>query len=181
MSAIKPGLGHETSVPVHSSSPHTVGVTREERGTVPPRRLSPLREHIAVLLQRQREQQAAAHAGADLNRVHLTGRLGSEPLLYDVGDHPNAALTLVSERHYLTGSGALQVEAIWFNLSASEELADYCGRSLHKHDRVYVEGYLHLWTEIRPPASYGCHTIVLDRIVLLSLASLTANVEDKHQ
>ncbi|NJO81798.1 MAG: single-stranded DNA-binding protein [Blastochloris sp.] len=107
---------------------------------------------------------------ADLNRVYLTGTLGSEPLLYDVGDHPVARLALACQRRWRTTTGAMESESTWFNLTAWEELAEQCGRQLHRGDRVYVEGYLHLWSETRPPHSYACHTIVLDRIVLLAAA-----------
>lgn len=105
---------------------------------------------------------------ADLNRVQLTGVLGSEPLLSDVGDHPVAALVLACQRRWRTPSGTVHIATTWVNLSAWEDLAEQCGRQLHRGDRVYVEGRLHLWSELRGPHSYACHTIVLDRIVLLA-------------
>lgn len=103
----------------------------------------------------------------DLNRVHLSGTLGSEPLLYDIGDHPVAALALASQRRWRAASGVTELETTWFNLAAWEELAEQCGRLLHRGDQVYVEGALHVWTERRGHQSYGCHTVVLDRVVLL--------------
>lgn len=112
----------------------------------------------------------------DLNLVHLTGTLGSEPLLCDVGDHPTATLTLASERRWRSAVGTVQIETTWFNLTAWEELAEHCGRLFHQGDRVYVEGYLHLWNETRPPHSYACHSIVLDRIILLA----AAKAADRH-
>jgi single stranded DNA-binding protein len=110
----------------------------------------------------------AAGDDADLNRVHLTGTLGTEPLLYDVGDHPVAALALACQRRWRATSGAFQVETTWLNLVATDEIAEHCGRLFHRGDRVYVEGSLRLWTEVRGPHHYGCHTVVLDRIVLLA-------------
>ncbi|HMQ35759.1 MAG TPA: single-stranded DNA-binding protein, partial [Chloroflexaceae bacterium] len=101
----------------------------------------------------------------------------SEPLLYDVGDHPVAALALACQRRWRTPSGTVQLATTWFNLSAWEELAEQCGRQLHHGDRVYVEGYLHLWTETRPPHSYACHTIVLERIVLLAAGGGAAETQ----
>lgn len=112
---------------------------------------------------------------ADLNRVHLTGWLGSEPLLYDVGDHPVASMALASERRWCGPAGLLQRETTWFNLTAWEELAAYCGRLLHQGDRIYVEGTLQLWTELRGPVSYACYTITLDRIVLLAAGVVRAS------
>jgi single-strand DNA-binding protein len=152
------------------------------------RRASPLAARTAALLQRLRAQQgpgaerrsicSAADsatqpvvAGADLNRIHLTGCLGSEPLLYDVGDHPIATLALACERRWQAVDGTIQLETTWLNLSAWEELAEQCGRLLHRGDRVYVEGTLHLWTEVQAPQSYACHTIIADRIVLLAAGS----------
>lgn len=150
-----------------------------------PRRCSPLRARTARLLQRLRAQPGEAAApqephvspatsaayindDADLNRVHLTGTLGCEPLLYDVSDHSVAALALACQRRWHNAASAAQVETIWFNLVASDELAEQCGRLLHRGDRVYVEGSLRLWTELRGPHSYGCHTVAIDRIVLLA-------------
>lgn len=137
----------------------------------------------AIALHQRRSAHAAAvaagvagidtHDRSDLNRVQLTGTLGSEPLLYDVGDHLVATLALASARHWCTADGRQQIEQVWFNLSAWEELAAQCGRLLHQGDRVYVEGYLHLWSELRPPQSYACHTVVLDRIVLLAASRPT--------
>jgi hypothetical protein len=151
----------------------------------PSRRCSPLRARTTKLLQRLRAQAGEAAApqsprvsaataaarpndDADLNRVHLTGTLGCEPLLYDVGDHPVAALALACQRHWRTPAGIWNVETTWFNLSAADELAEQCGRQLHRGDRVYVEGSLCLWAEVRGPHSYGCHTVAIDRIVLLA-------------
>ena len=189
MGLIKPGLWHQEPEP----ATHT-----EPRGGAHPastlRRRSPLAARTVALLHRLRAQppveaqqatpgppadavRPTVADDADLNRVQLTGVLGSEPLLYDVGDHPVAALALACQRRWRTPCGDLQVATIWFNLSAWEELAEQCGRQLHQGDRVYVEGYLHLWTETRAPHSYACHTVVLDRIVLLAASHSTADEE----
>jgi single-strand DNA-binding protein len=107
----------------------------------------------------------------DLNRIHLTGRLGSEPLLYDVGDHPVAALCLVSTCSWPGADGSLQEHTTWYNLTAWEELAEQCGRQLHRDDQVYVEGQLHLWNERRGAQWTLCHTVILDRIKLLAIGT----------
>jgi hypothetical protein len=72
--------------------------------------------------------------------------------------------------------GSIQLETTWVNLSTWEELAEQCGRLLHCGDRVYVEGSLHLWTEVQPPHSYACHTVMVDRIVLLAPAPFEKEV-----
>jgi single stranded DNA-binding protein len=118
-------------------------------------------------------------ASADLNRIHLTGTLGSEPLLTSVGDHPLATLTLVSERWWRTPAGKRKRDSSWFTLSAWEELAEQCGRLLHRGDRVYVEGSLQLWPDWRSGRSSTSYTIVLDRIVLLAVRHTNAAVS--HQ
>jgi hypothetical protein len=157
--------------------------TTEERQR--PRSTSPLRARITARLQRLHAEPIATQIQlpprvfpnllsarhietADLNRVCLTGTLGSEPLLYDIGDHPAATLTLMSERCWRTGSGALELETTWFTLSASEALAEQCGRLLHCGDRIFVEGSLHLWPDWRSGYLSTGHSIVLDRIVLLA-------------
>lgn len=191
MGLIKPGLWQQEPEPSHQHPPHAGPAAHPTR---PAGRRSPLSARTAALLHRLRAYpprptghtaadlpadalRPAAGDDADLNRVQLTGVLGSEPLLYDVGDHPVAALALVCQRRWRTPSGGMQFATTWFNLSAWEELAEQCGRQLHRGDRVYVEGHLHLWSELRGPQSYACHTIVLDRIVLLAAGGSTPERE----
>ena len=153
-----------------------------------PWRCSPLPARTTALLQRLRSQACGMAAvgapgsmqldDADLNRVQLTGCLGSEPLLYDVGDHPVASLSLACQRRWRASSGTTEVETTWFNLTAWEELAERCGRLLHRGDRVYVEGCLHLWMETRATQSYACHTVVLDRIVLLAASGFAPRQDE---
>lgn len=104
----------------------------------------------------------------DLNRVQLTGRLGSEPELLSVGDHPVALLSLVSQRRSVTVGGAVQLESTWLRLAAWEELAEQCGRQLCAGDRVYVEGVLCNTDEGAWVAPFQDALVVLDRIVLLA-------------
>jgi single stranded DNA-binding protein len=194
MNLIKPAIWHEESDPAHQHRPQAGSA---EHATRPQGRRSPLTARTAKLLQHLRAFPpgddgcaaddvpgdaacAVVDEDADLNRVQLTGVLGSEPLLYDVGDHPVAALALACQRRWRSPSGSVQLATTWFNLSAWEELAEQCGRQLHRGDRVYVEGYLHLWTETRPPQSYACHTIVLDRIVLLVAGGRAAEGDEEH-
>ncbi|GAB4440295.1 MAG: hypothetical protein OHK0015_36110 [Chloroflexi bacterium OHK40] len=194
MGLIKPGLWHQEPEPPPQSAEHSGPTGRPAH---PSGRRSPLRARTTALLHRLRAHppERSSHAAADLsadalcpvagddadlNRVQLTGVLGSEPLLYDVGDHPVATLALACQRRWRAASGAVQLATTWFNLSAWEELAEQCGRQLHRGDRVYVEGYLHLWTETRPPQSYACHTIVLDRIVLLAAGQGAAEGGEGH-
>lgn len=182
MKLIKPWLWHG------GPDQRYEGRVRDRAGRNPAHRSgqgSPLAARTAALLQRLRAE-APGHArsvvagtaphkpiatavdDADLNRICLTGVLGSEPLLYDVGDHPVARLALASERRWREPSGTLQLETSWFDLTAWEALAEQCGRLLHQGDRVYVEGMLHLWTEVQAPQSYACHTVIIDRMVLLA-------------
>jgi hypothetical protein len=111
MALLKKPLGREAAARPMMPQP---GQSAGESGTVADqsaRRPSPLTTRTAELLQRLRAQQHGAaerqlmgsatergalpvSADADLNRIQLTGCLGSEPLLYDVGDHPVATLAL---------------------------------------------------------------------------------------
>ena len=192
MGLIKPGLWHQEPEPSHQYPPHAGPAAHPTR---PAGRRSPLAARTTALLHRLRAHppERSGHAAADLpadalrpaagddadlNRVQLTGVLGSEPLLYDVGDHPVATLALACQRRCGTPSGGVQLATTWFNLSAWEELAEQCGRQLHRGDRVYIEGELHLWTETHPPHNYACHTVVLDRIVLLAAGGGAAETQD---
>jgi hypothetical protein len=176
MNLIKPPLWQEQA----TACQDTIAPAEGSPAGCPSRRHYPLAARTAALLQRLKAQgeTGASHIGtspknadcqgdADLNRVQLSGTLGSEPLLYIIGDHPVAELSLACQRRWRTPASIWKVETTWFNLSASDELAEQCGRLLHRGDRVYVEGSLRLWAELRGPHSYGCHIVALDRIVLL--------------
>jgi single-strand DNA-binding protein len=116
------------------------------------------------------QPQALVLPDADLNRVHLTGILGSVPMLYTSGDHPVAALSLRCTERWQTPDGRLKSETAWYNLTAWEELAEHCGRSVHPGDRVYVEGRLHLTPTVHGSHSFTTLTIIVDRIVILDVA-----------
>jgi hypothetical protein len=140
-----------------------------------PKARSPLAARTALLLQRLRAKaptvaihQAVPPLDADLNRVLLTGRLGSEPDLLSVGDHPVALLSLACQRRTVDVGGAVRLESIWLRLAAWEELAEQCGRQFRAGDRVYVEGVLCNADEGAWSAPFQDALIVLDRIVLLA-------------
>lgn len=127
-------------------------------------RRSPLAARTAALLERARRPASPPPvADADLNRVHLTGRLGGEPRLVSVADHPVALLALGCQRRGVGAQGAQELETTWLTLTAWEELAEQCGRLLHAGDRIYVEGQLHQG-EAHAPGP----TIIIDRLVLLA-------------
>jgi hypothetical protein len=142
----------------------------------PPRRTA-LAARIERRLQQLRYQPKAPISlpaqpvPADLNRVLLRGRLDREPLLFDVGDHHCAALHLVCERSWVTGSGAVERGQDAFRLTAWEELADTCGRLLHAGDRVLVAGRLRLFSSWLGGVEHSAHEILLDRVVLLARAA----------
>lgn len=174
---MEPNTPDQTQPPPQS---HRYGVHR-------PQRRSPLAARTAALLERMRvetqctvdrpplrtqrtQTQVPPLPDADLNRVHLTGILGSVPLLYTVGDHPVAALCLRCTERWQAPDGRLKSETAWYNLTAWEELAEHCGRTLHSGDRVYVEGRLHLTPTVHGPNSFTTLTIIVDRIVILDAA-----------
>jgi hypothetical protein len=135
------------------------------------RRASRPSSSLAARIQRRLRRESPAlptYTDADLNRVQLTGTLGSEPLLVDVGDHPVAFLALACTRQWTDPDGTPRHEITWISLRAWEERAEQCGRLLHHGDRVYVEGRLQLWSELRGGMSCLCHAVDLERIVLLA-------------
>lgn len=144
---------------------------------------SSLQLRTAALLQRLRAQQSGQKvisAGwpelppdgegwqADLNRVQLTGCLAREPLLYDVADHHVARLQLRSERRWRTAPLAVVRSHTAFQLTAWEDLADYCGRHLHAGDRIFVEGQLRPISGRVVEGLCVNYEIVLERIMLLA-------------
>ena len=106
----------------------------------------------------------------DLNRVQLTGRLAIEPLLYDVGDHPVAALHLACEGRRYVEAGRFELTHNFYRRTAWEELANECGRCLHAGDRIYVVGQLRLFSFWSAGVEHTTHEIVLERMVLLDSA-----------
>lgn len=103
-----------------------------------------------------------------LNRITLTGRLDREPLLYDVGDHHVAALSLVSEHQWRHPRGTNERQPQHYRLTAWEELADLCGRLLHAGDLIFVTGQLRLFTSWVGGVEHTAHEIILDDILLLA-------------
>lgn len=103
-----------------------------------------------------------------LNRITLTGRLDREPLLYDVGDHHVAALSLVSEHQWRRPRGKAERLPQHYRLTAWEELADLCGRLLHAGDLVFVTGQLRLFTSWVDGVEHTTHEVILDDILLLA-------------
>ncbi|NTU78149.1 MAG: single-stranded DNA-binding protein [Chloroflexales bacterium] len=167
MALIKRGLG------ARHPDTHVCRQAGDDRHTLS------LEARTAELLQRLRAQrvgQTMDLAGtpdewqADLNRVQITGHLAREPLLYDVADHHVAALELVSERRWRTASPLVVRTHILFQLTAWEDLADYCGRHLHAGDRLSVEGQLRPSTGRAADEIPQAYEIVLDRVVLLTPA-----------
>jgi single-strand DNA-binding protein len=85
-----------------------------------------------------------------VNKVILIGNLGRDPELQklegdiSVGKFPLATSETFKDRN---GNRAEQTE--WHNIVAWRQLADFCGKYLHKGSFVYIEGKLRTtsWTD----------------------------------
>jgi single-stranded DNA-binding protein len=65
-----------------------------------------------------------------------------------------------------------------FQLTAWEDLADYCGRHLHAGDRIFVEGQLRSISGRVVEGLCVNYEIVLERIVLLPVPPPLVNGND---
>ncbi len=78
-----------------------------------------------------------------LNKILLIGNLGKDPELSYTGEGiPVAKLSLAVNRRYKTSTGENKEETEWFNIVAWRQLAEICGKYLHKGSKVYIEGRL---------------------------------------
>jgi len=78
-----------------------------------------------------------------LNKVMIIGFVEREPELRSTNSGQQVASFCVStRRRWTTNAGQARESSEWFNVVAWGELADVCGQSLQKHQRLYAEGHL---------------------------------------
>ncbi|MBC8162339.1 MAG: single-stranded DNA-binding protein [Roseiflexaceae bacterium] len=79
----------------------------------------------------------------DVNKVHVTGRLGADPELRQTPQgHAVALFRLASNRMWRSSDGRSHEDTEWFRIVAWNRLAEVCEKSLAKGTRVYIEGRL---------------------------------------
>ena len=76
-----------------------------------------------------------------INKVILVGNLGKDPeLRYTPSGVPVATFPIATSERFKDRSGQQQERTEWHNIVAWRQLAEICGKYLHKGKQVYLEG-----------------------------------------
>ena len=76
-----------------------------------------------------------------VNKVILVGNLGKDPeLRYTAGGTAVATFSLATSERFKDRNGEMQEKTEWHNIVAWRNLAEICGKYLHKGKQVYIEG-----------------------------------------
>jgi single-strand DNA-binding protein len=76
-----------------------------------------------------------------VNKVILVGNLGKDPeLRYTPAGAAVATFSLATTERYKDRDGNRQEKTEWHNIVAWRQLAEICGKFLHKGKQVYIEG-----------------------------------------
>ncbi|KIH76242.1 single-strand binding protein [Geoalkalibacter ferrihydriticus] len=76
-----------------------------------------------------------------INKVILVGNLGKDPeLRYTPSGVAVATFSLATSERYKDKSGEQQEKTEWHNIVAWRQLAEICGKYLHKGKQIYIEG-----------------------------------------
>ncbi len=76
-----------------------------------------------------------------VNKVILVGNLGKDPeLRYTSSGTAVATFSLATSERYKDRNGEQQEKTEWHNIVTWRNLAEICGKYLHKGKQVYIEG-----------------------------------------
>ncbi|MCD6582912.1 MAG: single-stranded DNA-binding protein [Desulfuromusa sp.] len=76
-----------------------------------------------------------------VNKVILVGNLGKDPeLRYTPSGTAVVTFSLATTERYKDRDGNKQTKTEWHNIVAWRQLAEICGKYLHKGKQIYVEG-----------------------------------------
>ena len=76
-----------------------------------------------------------------VNKVILVGNLGKDPeVRYTPSGTAVATFSLATSERYKDKAGQQQEKTEWHNIVAWQQLAEICGKYLHKGKQVYIEG-----------------------------------------
>ena len=76
-----------------------------------------------------------------VNKVILVGNLGKDPeLRYTPSGTAVATFSLATTERFKDRDGNRQEKTEWHNIVAWRQLAEICGKYLHKGKQVYIEG-----------------------------------------
>ena len=112
-----------------------------------------------------------------VNNVILIGNLGRDPEVTQLeGGVTVAKFPLATTESYKDREGVRHDQTEWHNIVAWRQLAEVCGKFMHKGSMVYVEGKLKTtsWTDKDNNKRYRTD-IVADNISMLDKRSDSAN------
>jgi len=76
-----------------------------------------------------------------VNKVILVGNLGKDPeLRYTPSGAAVATFSMATTERYKDKDGNRQDKTEWHNIVAWRQLAEICGKYLHKGKQIYIEG-----------------------------------------
>ena len=76
-----------------------------------------------------------------VNKVILVGNLGKDPeLRYTPSGAAVVTFSLATSESYKDREGNKQTKTEWHNIVAWRQLAEICGKFLHKGKQIYIEG-----------------------------------------
>lgn len=76
-----------------------------------------------------------------VNKVILVGRLGKDPeLRYTPAGTAVVTFSMATTENYKDRDGNRQEKTEWHNIVAWRQLAEICGKFLHKGKQIYIEG-----------------------------------------
>jgi single-strand DNA-binding protein len=117
-----------------------------------------------------------------INKVILIGNLGKDPEVQKLeGDITVAKFTLATTETYKDKQGNRVDQTEWHNIVAWRQLADFCGKYLHKGSSVYVEGKLKTssWTDKENNKKYRTE-IIADTISFLDKKPSDSGNDSNH-
>ncbi len=80
---------------------------------------------------------------ANLNKVMIIGRLGTDPeMRFTPNGNPVTSFRMATSRYFTGAEGERKQETEWFTVTAWSKLAEQCNQFLAKGMRAYIEGRL---------------------------------------
>ena len=103
-----------------------------------------------------------------VNKVHLLGHIGNDPVIRYANDIKVASVSLATSESYTNKSGEKVTSTEWHNIVAWRGLADVVDKYVKKGSQLYVEGKIttRKWDDKDGVTKYTTE-IVADKIELL--------------